>query len=196
MPRNRASERHTFGSDPHVRGAAAHDEPTTPVLGVVHEPERPTWWVAARELAGDLPEPSVTEVVGGLFEHVEQGWKLVESLQLLSNYDPTHTSSAIAQLLSFVQSDVLSPFLSLARAAANTARALSSGGASPDPDALIREADRFARNAFVAFLASADPLVPDNLRTTVRPACEALYDWAPDFAAYAGAAARIGRGAE
>jgi len=134
--------------------------------------------------------------MGGLLNHVEQGWTVVERLGAATDYDPTHTSAAVAQLLWFIRTDILDAFTRLARVSANTVRAFASDAAGPDPEHITREVDTFGRSACMAFLASSDPLIPDVLRDAIRPSCEVLYDWAPDFAAFAAAAARLCRALE
>lgn len=189
------SERHTFGSDPHVREKAAPGmlaAPVTPMETQTGSP-RPPWWLAAGERVAEMADAATARIVGGLLNHVEHGWTVVDRLEAVSGYDPTHTSSAVAQLLWFIRTEVLDQFATLARASANTARALASDATGPDPEHITRAADLFGRCAFMAFLASSDPLIPDALRTAIRPLCEVLYDWAPDFSAFAAAAARLCR---
>jgi hypothetical protein len=192
------SERHTFGSDPHVREKAAVGTlapPLTPLKPQTGS-TRPTWWLAARERVAEMADAASARIMGGLLNHVEHGWKVVEQLEAVTGYDPTHTSSAVAQLLWFVRTDVLDAFATLASASANTARAFTSDAVGPDPEQITREADAFGRSACVAFLASSDPLIPDALRCAIRPLCEALYDWTPDFSAFAAAAARLCRASD
>lgn len=192
------SERHTFGSDPHVREKAALGTLAPPPINLESQTgsPRPTWWLAARERVSEMADGATARIVGGLLNHVEQGWTVVERLEAVTDHDPTHTSSALAQLLGFVRTDILDAFARLASASANTVRALASDAAGPDPEHITREADAFGRSACMAFLASSDPLIPDALRDAIRPSCEVLYDWAPDFAAFAAAAARLCRVSE
>jgi hypothetical protein len=61
----------------------------------------------------------------------------------------------------------------------------------PETDEIESLGERFSRNTLVSHLAAADPLIPPEVRDTVRRVSRDLLDWYPDYPALAIAAARL-----
>lgn len=190
------SGRHTLGcdpdaADPHVQRPLAH--PPSARQPAPEPLTRPVWWLAAQQRALDLgASEEGRKLVGRLVSHVETAWPWIGELEALcqGRRDRMDSDDEQAQLLRFLESDVVDLFRSLAEDAANMVPGPDGWQQEPDPDGLQGEGDRFNRYLVVLTLAAADPVVSEDVRSVIRRIGRDLADWYPEFSVIAGAAAR------
>lgn len=103
----------------------------------------------------------------------------------------THRGEVLPRLMTFLRTEVVDLFTSLALASSLAVPALGEARPDPDPAQIDSVGERFSRNVLVLHLAASDPVLPESLRDTLRRVCRDLLDWYPEFAVLALAAARL-----
>lgn len=181
--------RHTLGSSPESQ------EPVERVVLPPLPPERDggrvdleaisaTWWREARDRALRLDEAS-RPLFLGILDHVDAGWMQVAPLQAWYEAHRDHareSSDDYAQLLNFIQDDLVDLFREVAAGVAALVPGYAGWEAEADPAEVEGDLDAFRRYLTVLRYAVEAMDAPAALRDAVRAAAQGLAGWCTELA--------------
>ena len=198
MPRQRPSRasagRHTLGSPPESQEPLDPAVvPSLPPLSPLHnltdgaEPVHTIYgagWYAARQRAHAATGSGAAELVR-LLDRVESGWHVLRDLQhwYESNVPRADAGDAYAQLLAFVDGDLVDVFRELAGGAAALVPGWSGWAVEADPDAVVGDVETFVRYLTLVHLAVQAAPVPEPFAALVASVAHRFTGWGAEVSA-------------
>jgi hypothetical protein len=182
-PRRAVSGRQTLGSnhDGPQPEPAATDSDNAGLQPVTST--RPVWWHVFKDRCATL-EGESGRTAKRLIHHLETGWAHVTQLQLACERQCSgphaRARGCVPHLIRFVEVEVVGTFAACAEGAAAFLPQSGKQG-TISVDELGHIAGEFERAIAVSALAIEAETVPDDYRSLVLPAAEALFDWSADF---------------
>lgn len=184
--------RHTLGSSPESQEPAgrAGDLPYLSPAETHASDAEPrhtihvAWWMEARRRAIGL-DPALRALFTPALDHVEAGWQHVRPLQQWYDAEREHareSSDDYAQLLHFIDGDLVDLFRELAAGVAALVPGYDGWEAEADPGGVEGELDRFQRYFTLFRYAVESVPAPEALRTIARTAAQGLAGWSTELA--------------
>jgi hypothetical protein len=192
MPRQRppraSTGRHTLGSPPESQEPLDPAVvPSLPPLSPLHnltdgaEPVHTIYgagWYAARQRAHAATGNGAAGLVR-LLDLVESGWHVLRDLQhwYESNVPRADAGDAYAQLLAFVDGDLVDVFREVAGGAAALVPGWAGWAVEADPDAVVGDVETFVRYLTLVHLAVQAAPVPEPFAAMVASVAHRFTGW-------------------
>jgi hypothetical protein len=192
--RRAGTRRHTLGSMPEAQ-EPLHPAimPVKPALAPLHnltdgaEPVHTIYgagWYAARQRAHAATANGAAELVR-LLDLVESGWHVLRDLQhwYESNVPRADAGDAYAQLLAFVDGDLVDVFREVAGGAAALVPGWTGWAVEADPDAVVGDVETFVRYLALVDLAVQAAPVPEPFAAQVASVAQRFTGWGTEVSA-------------